>query len=103
MSRDIELPAKLPIPKTPECDKLEVAVDKLGTQQIGAFLEWCESQNMQLCYRITEAGGMTAYGSVLLNIQQILAKYAGIDLNKVDEEKKALIKYLRDQREEDAK
>jgi hypothetical protein len=107
--------------KTPELDKL--AVVNKRSQIIGEFLEWLKDQNIELCYfhqcgthcdkrrcsnvdqycpgvplskeeRVAEklAGHplKTARGT-----QEILASYFGVNLDAVEDERRALLDHLR--------
>ncbi len=64
--------------KTSECDKLHKIKDK--AQSIGEFLDW-----------------LVEYHQVSLpdSIVELLAEYFDIDLEKVEEEKRAILEELR--------
>jgi hypothetical protein len=63
---------------TPECDKLLKVKDK--SQTIGAFLEWAQEADLIQLDR---------------SINDVLAEYFEIDLDKVDKEKRAILDGLR--------
>lgn len=68
----------MPYPKTPELDK--VRAFKNSSQLVGVFLEWLLDGNQHLLEE--------------LSIEQILAKYYGIDLKKVSQEKDAIYEWI---------
>lgn len=80
-------------PATPETDKLIAAAE--GSQAIGEFLEWLGEQGTHLA----RYGG--SGGDVLLpyhprgGINGLLATYFEIDLDKVEQERRALLQYVR--------
>lgn len=78
-------------PATPELDKM-IAVSE-RSQEIGAFLEWLEARDVHLatmadCELVpyVHPGGVNA----------LLAAYFQIDLAKVEAERHALLKHLRE-------
>lgn len=114
-------------PTVPEHDKLHKAKEELGTEAIGAFLEWLQHDGIQLarfwdhetncesseddqypfrhegengrCYKHKKSScGYEGDGTmtpVHEPINKLLARYAGIDLAKLEEEKRALLEYER--------
>lgn len=92
-------------PKCPECERVHEVAPK--SQAIGEFVEWLESQGIVLatyhehtegCYN-DEDFLVCGYRKDQLqpdhrNIQSRLAEFFGIDLNKVEKERRALLKYL---------
>ena len=110
-------------PKTPTLDKLS-RVSK-ESQRIGDFLEWLKEQGIELC-SIHECGKdcskrrcehFEQYVPAVVRSQEekvaerlagqalktartteaVLATYFGIDLDKVEEERRALLDYVREQ------
>lgn len=113
---------------TPEHDKLHKAKAELGTEEIGAFLEWlghdgiqlaryweheknCESQDhrddrydcldeaswrwfthdKEDCLREREGVLVLAHEPIM----KLLARYADIDLERLEDEKRALLEEVR--------
>lgn len=77
---------------TPECDKMRAARDT--SQAIGSFLDWLEHEtDMVVCYF---EDSRDEYLPVRKTIKQLLADYFEIDLNKVEEEKRALLELQRE-------
>ena len=77
---------------TPECDKLAKVKDK--SQIIGEFLDHIMNvEGLSICESVDDH---YESGWVPLNksIEQILAAYFGIDLDKVEQEKRAILKDL---------
>lgn len=73
---------------TPECDKLLKVKDR--SQEIGDFLEWLAGQEVELCTYVDKDG----YHPVRESTEQLLAEYFGIDLAKIEQEKRAIMKTL---------
>lgn len=81
--------------KTPECDKMLKVQDE--SQAIGAFLDWLQSERrLTLC----EANDRTFENSFIparIGIEDLLAEYFKIDLNKVEKERRAILEECRKQ------
>jgi len=78
-------------PKTPELDRLHKVSDE--SQRIGAFLDWLQNEcGIVFCkYHQRREYPLPDHTS----IEQWLAKYFGIDLNKVESERRALLDKFR--------
>jgi len=74
----------------PECDKLSKVKDK--SQIIGEFLDWCNSQGVHLATYYEDRGLFVDRRS----IEQVLADYYDIDLDKVEEERRHILEMQRD-------
>lgn len=76
--------------KYPECEKLaEVSKD---SQIIGQFLDEMKYAGKELCtFDDSEEQWMPVRGT----IESILAEYFGIDMNKVEEERRAILDDIR--------
>lgn len=69
-----------------ECDKMHAVQNE--SQVIGNFLEWLlQKQGMVLCSYCDEIG----LSPMVVNIEELLADYFEIDLNKVEQEKRAIL------------
>jgi hypothetical protein len=79
-------------PETPELNKQAEAAEKLGTEAIGEFLAWLPSQRIHLAVWDTSGEWMLPWGG---SVERLLATYAGVDLKKVDEERRAWLEYIR--------
>jgi hypothetical protein len=77
-------------PATPELDRLRVVQDE--SHIIGAFLEWLGEKGMH----VTTDSGDDVYNC---SIEKTLADYFGIDLIKVENEKRAVLDWQRKQNE----
>lgn len=77
---------------TPELDKMIACKDR--SQIIGEFLEWLgtSSEPICLCYYDED---MKEYCDVSTPINSILAEYFGIDENKCEKERQAILADLR--------
>lgn len=80
-------------PATPELDKMERASVDMGSQYIGEFLEWINSQGWELAEWEDHSDKLNPISS---SIKQILAYYCEIDLAKVDQERSQILKYIRE-------
>lgn len=84
-----------PQPACPECEKLSKVSEQ--SNKIGDFLDWLRQHSIVLCTydddseQYFDAGMMTDSG-----INRLLAQYFGVDLNKVEEERRALLEWLRE-------
>lgn len=82
----------------PEHEKLKEVQDQ--SQIIGEFLEWlrgkyelCEFKDE--CSECFECGEVVeGYYPIAFNIEKILADYYDVDLNKLEQEKREMIKSL---------
>jgi len=74
----------------PECDKLSKVKDE--SQIIGEFLDWCSTQGVHLATYYEERGLVADRRS----IEQVLADYFDIDLDKVEEEKQHILAMQRE-------
>jgi hypothetical protein len=75
-------------PETPECDKMLAIAEQ--SQRIGEFLDWLPTIGVRLCDR---NGDFYPQG---LSTQSLLALFFEIDLNKVEQEKRALLEWMRE-------
>jgi hypothetical protein len=79
--------------KYPECEKMVAIKDK--SQAIGEFLEWLQNiKEMTICQLIDGEDEME-YSPTYLNTEKLLAEFFNIDLDKVEEEKRQMLKELR--------
>jgi len=103
----------------PEHDKLEKVKDK--SQAIGEFLEWLRgAKKIRLCRwntyeepnydknepdfnSKTKTHTVESLDYVTTSIEQLLAEFFEIDLNKIEEENRVILDDLRKQREADDK
>ncbi len=84
--------------KMPECEKMLAIKDK--SQAIGEFLDWlAESEHIHLC----EWFGDDDYlGYARERTETLLAKFFGIDQDKVEQERRNMLAELRTQHARDA-
>lgn len=75
----------------PECEKLRAVKEK--SQAIGEFLDWLSSQGIVLAAWNTD--GCDRLELRRGSIEELLAEYFNIDLDKVETEKRALLDDLR--------
>jgi hypothetical protein len=75
----------------PEHDKLKARKEELGLLAVGEFLEWLQTQ-----YSICEWNESDhEYHPTFHSIGVIMARYADIDLDKIEAEKVALLEEYR--------
>lgn len=84
------------LPPTPELDKMAKARED-GSETIGAFLEWLQSQGLTLCTWFGADMREQGWRPDSRGIQRLLADYFGVDLVKVDAERMEILKHLRGQ------
>lgn len=78
----------------PECEKMAKVKDK--SQIIGEFIDWIiETQKFIVCVD----SGYGGYYPVNITIEELLAKFFGIDLNKVEEERRQMLDEIRKKNE----
>lgn len=82
--------------KTPELDKMLAVQD--DSQKIGGFLQWLTEQEIVLAEWSEDVGCRS--GGEYINVDQttegLLAKYFGIDLDKCEPERQALLDAVRE-------
>lgn len=78
-------------PDTPELDKMEGA-KKRGSQEIGEFLEWLKCEPLNICEYDSYK---EAFCPLHITTEAMLARYYGIDLDKVDGERMAILEWVR--------
>lgn len=92
-------------PACPECEKL-VAVSE-ESNKIGEFLDWMASKDIVLCtWEENDDEDTNDYLPHILmtvdkyrghsGIERILGEYFGVDLDKVENERRALLEWLRE-------
>lgn len=81
-------------PATPELDKQRRAREQGHSEEIGAFLEWLGEQDLCITEWREGIGGGRFY-EIDGGINALLARYFDIDLDKIEQERLAILKYLR--------
>jgi hypothetical protein len=79
---------------TPELDKMLAVKDQ--SNALGEFLEWMGSKGLWICRSATKEDDITE-GTLLpvyKSTEVMLAEYFGIDLNKAEKEKRAVLEEL---------
>lgn len=76
-------------PPTPELDRMGEVHDH--SQAIGEFLGWLGNQGIALCRFDKES---ESYFMDYVSIEKRLAEYFEIDLNKVEQERRTILKHL---------
>lgn len=79
--------------KTPQHDKLATVKD--FSQAIGEFLEWAEGEGMMLCERTQPEDYYDSLMPIRASRTRVLADYFRIDLDKLEEEKLAILEEIR--------
>jgi hypothetical protein len=93
-----------PQPPCPECEKLASVSDR--SNEIGEFLNWIAGQGLIISEWVKNEDDDTNdyMPEILLSagyhtntgINKLLAKYFEIDLDKVEQERRALLEWLRE-------
>ena len=86
-------------PAMPECEKLKAIQER--SQSIGEFLEWlCSTKGVSLMVDM-DADPDDINGTVQVPMreskEELLAEFFEIDLDKVEDEKRALLDFIRQQ------
>jgi hypothetical protein len=81
-------------PPAPELEKMQAAAERLSTQAIGEFLDWLGEQGIMLCTWSEHIGG-GRFHEIAGGRERLLATYAEVDLDKIVQERRALLDYLR--------
>lgn len=79
------------MPATPECDLMVSVSD--DSHKIGEFLDWLEDQGIHLA-EWDEDDQMMPHRE---SYERLLARFFGIDLDKVETERRALLEHIRAQ------
>lgn len=77
-------------PQTPELDKIRR--NKNDSQKLGKFLIWLGENNIVLAERLE---GTLHLRALFESTEKLLARYFEIDLEKVEQERQALLAYQR--------
>lgn len=89
-----------PQPPCPECEKLSAVSDK--SNEIGDFLSWLvyeRDPQLVLAEYVSETRlHEVAFTNALAN--KLLSEYYEIDLDKVEQERRALLEWVREQYEQ---
>lgn len=80
-------------PQTPECDKLAAA--RPQAQVVGDFLTWLQDEGIELATWGENDDGDEALLPLHYNIEPLIAKFLDIDLNKVENERRAILDVIR--------
>jgi hypothetical protein len=80
--------------QTPEHDKLAKVTDK--SQIIGAFLEWLQGEGDYTICKYYEHDLQEAFLPCRKRIEELLAQYFKIDLNKIEWEKRKMLSMVRE-------
>lgn len=75
--------------KYPEHAKMRMVVN--DSQIIGEFLEWLSAQRIEL----TKLQDNDQYAPIRERTEQIIARYFGIDLKVIEQEKRAMLEEIR--------
>lgn len=78
--------------ETPELDKIREVREQ--SEKIGDFLEWLRGEKIVLTEWDDE---QERYFDIHKNIEEILAEYFKINLNKAEEERQAILRELREE------
>lgn len=82
----------MPTETYPEHEKLRAISDK--SQAIGEFLEWADAHGMFLA-RYQKRGALDEPVPVGTSVTELLAEFYGIDLTKIETEKRAMLDAMR--------
>lgn len=86
---------KVPPPECPECEKMEKIADENNTQSIGLFLDYHLRQHGYTICKFDEREEYFYPASVAP--ERLIAECFDIDLDKVDDERRALLEWIRNE------
>jgi hypothetical protein len=84
---------KRPQPPCPECEKLNAVAEE--SNKIGEFLDWMQTEGLIIGSYDNDGNFYPLYKP----INNLLADYFDIDLNKVEQERRALLDWIREEQE----
>ena len=85
------------MPETPELDKQREVVKE--AHRIGEFLDWMSSRGIWLArYERFEEYRDEHLVPMVVDHEQLLADFYGIDRNKIEAERRAILKFLQETR-----
>lgn len=80
---------------TPEFDRMSKVVSEHLTQEVGDFIDWLGSHDYAICEMDPVASPLSVWRPVTRSPQQWLAERHGIDLEKVDAERRLVLQRLK--------
>lgn len=82
--------------EAPECDKMIAIQDK--SMILSNFVDWLGSSGYAICtFEETPGYPKEQWISIRKSYEKLFAEYFGIDLKKVEQEKRAVLESLRNQ------
>lgn len=83
--------------ETPECDK--ILANQPKTQVLSDFVDWLNSNKYAICTLETrpECYPIKQWEPIRASYEQLFAEYIGIDLKKAEEERRAILDFIRKQ------
>lgn len=90
MSTDAEYAAKYP-----EHEKMKVEKAAYGLTDVASFLEWMDEQGWTICERDARDEYNPVEVALAPHREKLFAKYVGIDIKKIDDEKRAMLEECR--------
>lgn len=79
-----------PQPASPECERLAAVSEE--SNKIGSFLDWMQSKGLVIASYDDDGYLYSAH----ISINHLLAEYYEIDLDKVEQERRALLDWVRE-------
>ena len=70
------------------------------SQAIGQFIEWLQEQEMDICEWTNQTSEFGEFFPTSKTIEQLLAEYFGINLNKAEEERLKILEEYRKEKED---
>lgn len=91
MQRDPRIKVEIEI-DTSELDRMISLAETRHTQEIGEFIEWCRiEKHLLLCGPVLGRDLEEAWEPTYITIEQLLAEYVGVDLSKVEAQRRELL------------
>ena len=76
----------------PECEKIAAVQEK--SRELTNFVDWLREHGYSICEEVTY-GDQEEWVTTRRPFEQLFADYFGIDLKKVEEERRALLEEIR--------
>jgi nucleoside-specific outer membrane channel protein Tsx len=80
---------------TPELDKQRAVIESGASETVGDFYNWLDEKGYVLARWEVDGNENDYLGFVHINPQQLLAEFFGIDLDKIESERRAILEELR--------
>lgn len=78
---------------TPELDYQHLIIESGQSELLAKFYDWLNENDYKICKWVEDPDSSGFYPSAV-HPEELFAKFFGIDLNKIEEERRAILKEL---------